>query len=640
MEQGFCCGQDTEAVAVPDPDPFGRFVLVSFFTPGPYYEACAATLAAACRRFGVAHDIVRIDPAPGETWADICRRKPGFCRDMLERHGCDILWVDVDCDLLRDPRPLHQGHFDIALFARGFKYLARSDTLSLSRTFHPGYIVLRHTPRMLGFLADCQEIERSHEGEFTDDYILEEAFRTSPAELRIMLLSPDDIEKPDDPPKPGAFFRHGDSGNVKEYIGKVRQHVPHLLDYKNQKRLMMPAVQEASAEGRFGDAMAFLRYMIALMPEDPDTHVKALRVLQGLADAEALAAEIARGRAHPDLRPFTLRHQLQAALAARSWDSADQLFAELEETGATRLIDPARALMFRHGFDRRAAAAGIAHKDRPAVFWRDRPLPGAIGEVINPYVVERLSGRIPRFVSGGKGICMAGTFEDAVKPGTRVWGGGLSEEDVAPACSPAISAVRGPRTRAALQAAGLDCPEIYGDCASLLPLVFRPEAVLTHRTGLVCLRSEVPAGAIDPEIRLIEPVAFDAAGIEAFIRALCGCSRIIATSLYGMAIALAYGIPCAWAETAKRPSGRFQIRDHLAALGLETVAAPLDLRQARLSDDSLPAELFLQPRHRPALGPLLAAAPFAVLPSVLAAAQQRDLALAETGPAAGQGAAG
>lgn len=614
--------------AVRQADPFGRFVLVSFYTPGGYYEECAKHLAQACERFQVEHDIVQITCGPKETWADICRRKIAFYKEMLCKHGCDIMWMDVDAELLRDPRPLHQGHFDLALFLRAFKYIDQISNLMLSRTFHPGYIVFRNTARTHAFLDDCLRIEQAHEGQFTDDYVLEEAFRTSPVRLRLMLLSPDDIENVNDAPKPDAFFRHGDSGNVKENIRKVRQHEMRLMHGQNQKQILTVAAAAAMAEGRPRDAIVFFQRIMAILPNDPDAHVRLLELLRKEGDIVGLEAEIARGLANPELTPLTLRVQFTRALLRGEWATAEHFAREIEATGHARTMDFVQGRLFRFSFDRRAKEAGIAKPDRPAIHWREEPFPGEVGELLNPYVLEKISGTIPRYAPPGEGLCAAGVIEGVAGAGTGVWGGGARQAHGKVSAQAIYHAVRGPLTRQLVERTGGVCPPIYGDSAALLPLVYAPQVERSHKTGFVFHHPEELSDLdISGEILQIPGRCAGADGIEGFVRAILDCERIVSTSLYGLVVAHAYGVPAAWgvcpADRRHLP-GIFEFRDYFAAVGLDGGVEPYDVCRHGVHDAGLDDAMFRTPRHPIALAPLLEAAPFPVLPEILARARELD----------------
>ena len=602
-------------------DSFGDLVVISFYTSDEYYTNCAINLNKMCMYFGLTHDIVKIENSNTETWADICRKKIRFYKDMLLKHNCDVIWVDIDTELLRNPRPLHQGHFDMSLFARAFKYFPRNETLSMTRMFHPGYIIFRNTPKTHQFLDDCIKIEETHSGDFTDDYILEEAFRTSEVLMRLMILSPKDIEKVGDKPNPEAFFRHGDSGNVETYKGKVRQHDPQIMSKKNQKKIIMTAVEAARADGREQDLLVFMRHLRDILPEDRDTHVKFLESLRKSGNDEMLDAEVNRGLAIPQLRAFTLRFLLLRALSKGDWDRVDILYQDVRNTGNAEIISIAQARIFRSSFDRRAEAAGIPAKTRPTLYWRQ-----VIGEMINPYVIEKLSGLIPRYNATGKGLCAAGTLDGIAISGTPVWGSGVATKSGLPAADAIYHAIRGPLSRERVTLAGGSCPEIYGDCATLLPLVYNPEVRITHKTGFIFNHSDDKHGiSLGDDIHAFCISCSSEKDIESFIKNILSCERIISNALYGIIIAHAYGIPAAWAVPGIGKKHNFEFMDYFASVGFNDDIIPYNTYLSEISNHQLPESIFVLPKRPLSLTALLKAAPFPVLSESLVLAYLADL---------------
>src|SRR5690606_12257421 len=86
----------------------------------------------------------------------------------------------------------------------------------------------------------------------------------------------------------------------------------------------------------------------------------------------------------------------------------------------------ARSRLMLVGLDRRARERHIADAARPPLWWMEGPYPGNFGDVLNPYVVERLSGRPPLRVPKGKGILAIGSTIKFAREGTLVWGAGTA----------------------------------------------------------------------------------------------------------------------------------------------------------------------------------------------------------------------
>jgi len=600
-----------------------KLTLVSFYTTGGYYEEKAEELRGQCDRYGIAHDIAAIELTPEDNWASICRRKVRFYHQMLNKHQSPIMWVDVDSTLLRNFNALAAGEFDIALFPRNFKFPPQFNMSVLSRSFHPGYLLFKYTPASIRFLDDCMQIDSAYDGEFTDDFILEEAFRTTEAMPRLLLLSPRDILRPGEGEREGPLFRHGDSGNVNEFRGQVRQHGPRALDLEAQRVVIYEVIKNTAKNGNRDLAIHLLRYLVSMNPQDFQSYTKLLDILSRSNDAAALRAEIKRGTLIPQLAPFALRQRLVQALAGSDWKLADRTFKDIVATGNTRIIDFARSRMFRHDLDRRAQARAIPDEARVKLFWWEEPYPGNLGDIINPYVVEKMTGVPPKFAPRGEGMCAIGSVIKFAKKDTLVWGSGSPHLNDTLAPNAEYRAVRGPHTRALVMSNGATCPEVYGDPAWFLPVLYAPRVTKTHKTGLILHFTHENAGLdIDPAVRQIGIRRLGYDEIETFLDEMLSCERIVSSSLHGVIIAHAYGIPACLAtvrDSQQQIHGDgIKFTDYFASVGVDTAPEALDLSQfARISDDTFTEAHFTPIGHGIDLKALAEAAPFEVDPEVL-----------------------
>ncbi|MGH1421182.1 MAG: polysaccharide pyruvyl transferase family protein [Hyphomonas sp.] len=601
-------------------DPFGRFVIVSFYTAGGYYEEKAKELKAQCDRFGLEHEIAKITIKPNENWADICRRKVRFYHKMLHKHKCAIMWLDVDSKLQADIGTLHQGHFDMAAFMRNFKYLPQFNPGNFARTFHPGYLLFRYTPRTIQFLNDCIEIDRTHEGPFTDDYILEEALRTTSAQMRLMILSPDDLQRPIEPEKEGALFRHGNSGNVNEYKGKVKQHIPRILEPATQKRVLMEAVQALARQGRRNAIVVMMKRILQVDPTDFESYVKLLDMLRRFDSPKELAAELAYGRKSKTLAPYAIRFEMMRALEDGAWEKADALFEEIKQTGHQKMINFGHSRLFRFSLDRRAEAQKIPDSDRVSLFWWEEPFPGNLGDIINPYIVEKLTGTPPKYGPRGKGMCAIGSIIKFAKTDVPVWGSGSPHAEGVLAADADYRAVRGPLTRDLVLKNGGKCDKVYGDAAWFLPILHPAVPKKTHKTGLILhyTHEDAPLN-VGSDLRRIDIRRLGYDQIEAFLDEVTSCERIISTSLHGVIIAQAYGIPAVLATASNSAlqvhGDGIKFDDYFQSVGITKKIRPVDL--SPMDDiDTIPAEDFLLAKQKINLTKLLDVAPFDALPEV------------------------
>lgn len=161
------------------------------------------------------------------------------------------------------------------------------------------------------------------------------------------------------------------------------------------------------------------------------------------------------------------------------------------------------------------------------------------------------NGRTRHLVAIGSVLDMS--YQNAV-----VWGSGLQEDRQywwSRLRKLDIRCVRGPETRRVLLDNGYDCPPVYGDPAVLLPLLYQPGE--REKTSDYRVIFHHAVSGQDP--CALDPVTADWKG---FIDAVVQSRRIVSSSLHGIIIAEAYGVPAVL--LADNP-GLFKYRDYYYA---------------------------------------------------------------------------
>ncbi|MEE3325413.1 MAG: polysaccharide pyruvyl transferase family protein [Methanosphaera sp.] len=99
-----------------------------------------------------------------------------------------------------------------------------------------------------------------------------------------------------------------------------------------------------------------------------------------------------------------------------------------------------------------------------------------------------------------------------------------------------IRMVRGPRTRDILLKKGYNCPEVYGDPAILMPMIYYPKTQTGKRDYSVILHK-----SDDRNVPFrIETISY---GFKDFIDQIVNSKLIISSSLHGIILAESYGTP-------------------------------------------------------------------------------------------------
>lgn len=228
----------------------------------------------------------------------------------------------------------------------------------------------------------------------------------------------------------------------------------------------------------------------------------------------------------------------------------------------------------------------LAAVTRVDLYWF-RPQRGRrtnFGDALSPFLIERLCGvtvhwadpdqwyRYPRFH-----LCI-GSILGRAKPNAIVWGSGFGTSENTLSQPPLrICAVRGPASREKLLSLGLTCPEVYGDPALLLPRVYQPTRKQTHRLGFVPHYVDEDNAWLQrvrerADLKVIDVQHED---VSAVVDEILSCELVASSSLHGIVVADAYGIPSIWIELSDKVLGRgFKFRDYFRSVRRE-VDGPL-----------------------------------------------------------------
>jgi len=193
------------------------------------------------------------------------------------------------------------------------------------------------------------------------------------------------------------------------------------------------------------------------------------------------------------------------------------------------------------------------------------------GDNLSTYLAHRISGgadvRTGILQPGEFVYSTIGSIMEWAPPNSIVWGTGYQRaESPAPIGPLDIRAVRGKLTRYLLIKQGFDCPEVYGDPALLCPRYYTPLPVKRRKLGIVPHYVDWESATVekykqDPDVR-----SMDVRGpIERVIDGICSCDAIITSSLHGLIIADAYGIPAQWTQWSNGVIGDgFKFRDYFS----------------------------------------------------------------------------
>ena len=172
-----------------------------------------------------------------------------------------------------------------------------------------------------------------------------------------------------------------------------------------------------------------------------------------------------------------------------------------------------------------------------------------------------------RYIMGIGSILTMFDIENSI-----VWGSGILLPNKPFVGRPKeVKAVRGPLTRQKLIEAGIDCPEIYGDPALLLPLYYTPVVKKKYKLGIIQQFKRINNPLLD-NIRNDKDVLVLKIGQYKhwldFVDQVCMCETIISSSLHGLILSEAYKIPNVWTYVdGDDPEDFFKYHDFFMSLG-------------------------------------------------------------------------
>ena len=171
-------------------------------------------------------------------------------------------------------------------------------------------------------------------------------------------------------------------------------------------------------------------------------------------------------------------------------------------------------------------------------------------------------------------LCIGSIISWMTSPKSIIWGSGVVYPNQKLKFKPKkVLAVRGPLTRQYLMEQGVECPEIYGDPALLFPRFYTPPVLTSvNKYGLGIIPHFRDKN--NPLIKKLENnkdiLIIDVTNItpwHKFIDQITSCNYIVSSSLHGIILSDAYGIPNTWVEFKGGERKRFAFQDYMLSVG-------------------------------------------------------------------------
>ncbi|PKK36161.1 hypothetical protein BWI96_12145 [Siphonobacter sp. SORGH_AS_0500] len=219
------------------------------------------------------------------------------------------------------------------------------------------------------------------------------------------------------------------------------------------------------------------------------------------------------------------------------------------------------------------------------------------GDALNPYLVEKVGTKkvqyfsltptdeaikdiaksilrfkklnehaLVSFTSFGHRMLVIGSVISKSNSNTTVWGAGFMNENET--CKGGkFYAVRGKETIRKLKELGFKDDPAIGDPALLLPLIYKPKVTKKVKLGIIPHWTEVESfrTRYAAKYKLIDLVTKD---IEGVVDQIASCDYILSTSLHGVIVAHAYGIPAIWVKEGYIHTDGFKFNDYFSSINI------------------------------------------------------------------------
>jgi pyruvyltransferase len=200
------------------------------------------------------------------------------------------------------------------------------------------------------------------------------------------------------------------------------------------------------------------------------------------------------------------------------------------------------------------------------------------GDILSPIIANHFGSKEVIRISKKRSrkhihYYMVGSILQRCNSNTVIWGSGfISANSICKEIPKKVLAVRGPLTRDRLINLGIECPEIYGDPALLLPEIYPVvNRNVKYKLGIIphfrdknnpWLKRHFSQSM---EIKIIDIQNKNPLKV---VDDMLKCEKIISSSLHGIIIADAYEIPAVWFELSDKVEGAgFKFADYYKSVG-------------------------------------------------------------------------
>jgi pyruvyltransferase len=244
-------------------------------------------------------------------------------------------------------------------------------------------------------------------------------------------------------------------------------------------------------------------------------------------------------------------------------------------------------------------SAGLLHPQNDAkmtfpLFWWKPEMGDNFGDALSPVIVEKMIKKtVRRSLSGERKLLAIGSIIQFAEDNDIIWGSGIGGRDLKGPFkfkNLDVRAVRGPLTRQFLLDHGIECPEVYGDPALLLPSLypsFKRSKKPKYSYIIIPHISEMNQFKDNPH------VVFPTEHWRQIVRKILDSQFVISGSLHGIVVAEAFGVPARLLKInlTERP---FKYEDYYLGTGRPNFSYAKSIQEALEMGGESPPHIDLQ----------------------------------------------
>ncbi len=256
-------------------------------------------------------------------------------------------------------------------------------------------------------------------------------------------------------------------------------------------------------------------------------------------------------------------------------------------------------------------------------WWWKNKVDENFGDYLGPYLYEKITGNNVEFCEPEKTsenvLITVGSVMQYSKENVELWGTGIIDTEREVEIPNKVHSVRGPISRKVMRDMGVLCPEIFGDPALILPKVYSSKSIKKYKISIIpnlVEYDETKEYFKDLSDFNIISLRVDGKNktksVEDIIDSICQSEKILSSSLHGIIVAHAYGIPATWAKLTDKMAGDGnKYHDYYNSINIEEIE-PINLNEYEKNKKDIftACETYVQPKFPLNVDKILFSCPF------------------------------